>query len=72
LATLRETAVKKQEVAISQAIANMIRNKQHQEFQGYWQAINLPFIGFCTGMLMIGLAAGMVSGLAIAKEHEVP
>jgi hypothetical protein len=67
LATLRETAVKEQEVAISQAIANIIKNKQHQESQGYWQAISLPFIGFCAGMLMIGLAAGMVSGLAIAK-----
>ena len=67
LATLRETAVKEQEVAISQAIANIIKNKQHQESQGYWKAISLPFIGFCAGMLMIGLAAGMVSGLAIAK-----
>jgi hypothetical protein len=54
-------------VAISQAIANIIKNKQHQESQGYWRAISLPFIGFCAGMLMIGLAAGMVSGLAIAK-----
>jgi hypothetical protein len=59
-------AVKEQEVAISQAIANIIKNKQHQESQGYWQAISLPFSGFCAGMLMIGLAAGMVSGLAIA------
>jgi hypothetical protein len=67
LATLRETAVKEQEVAISQAIANIIKNKQHQESQGYWRAISLPFIGFCAGMLMIGLAAGLVSGLAIAK-----
>ncbi len=53
--------------AISQAIANIIKNKQHQESQGYWRAISLPFIGFCAGMLMIGLAAGLVSGLAIAK-----
>jgi len=53
-------------VAISQAIANIIKNKQHQESQGYWRAISLPFIGFCAGMLMIGLAAGLVSGLAIA------
>ena len=67
LVTLRETAVKEQEVAISQAIANIIKNKQHQESQGYWRAISLPFIGFCAGMLMIGLAAGLVSGLAIAK-----
>ena len=67
LATLRETAVKEQEVAISQAIANIIKNKQHKESQGYWRAISLPFIGFCAGMLMIGLAAGLVSGLAIAK-----
>jgi hypothetical protein len=52
-------------VAISQAIANIIKNKQHQESQGYWRAISLPFIGFCAGMLMIGLAAGLVSGLAI-------
>ncbi|MFN5302570.1 MAG: DUF6753 family protein, partial [Pseudanabaena sp.] len=37
------------------------------ESQGYWRAISLPFIGFCAGMLMIGLAAGLVSGLAIAK-----
>ena len=49
LATLRETAVKEQEVAISQAIANIIKNKQHQESQGYWRAISLPFIGFCAG-----------------------
>jgi len=35
LATLRETAVKEQEVAISQAIANIIKNKQHQESQSY-------------------------------------
>jgi len=54
-------------VAISQAIANIIKNKQHQESQGYWRTISLPFIGFCAGMLMIGLAAGLVSGLAIAK-----
>ena len=67
LATLRETAVKEQEVAISQAIANILKNKQHQESQGYWKAISLPFIGFCAGMLMIGLASGLVSGLAIAK-----
>ena len=53
LATLRETAVKEQEVAISQAIANIIKNKQHQESQGYWQAISLPFIGFCAGILML-------------------
>ncbi|MBD2318702.1 hypothetical protein [Phormidium tenue] len=26
----------------------------------------MPFIGFCAGMLMIGLAAGLVSGLEIA------
>jgi hypothetical protein len=67
LATLRETAVKEQEVAISQAVANIIKSKQAQESQGYWRAISLPFISFCAGMLMIGLAAGLVSGLAIAK-----
>jgi len=67
LPTLREAAVKEQEAAISQAIANIIKNKSLQESKGYWGAISLPFIGFCTAMLMIGLVAGLVSGLAIAK-----
>ncbi|MEA5488149.1 MULTISPECIES: hypothetical protein [Pseudanabaena] len=47
LATIRKTAVKEQEVAISQAIANIIKNKQHQESQGYWRAISLPFMFLC-------------------------
>ena len=67
LPTLREAAVKEQEAAISQAIANIVKNKSLQESKGYWGVISLPFIGFCTAMLMIGLVAGLVSGLAIAK-----
>jgi len=67
LPTLRDAAVKEQEVAITQAIANIIKNKSLQESKGYWGAITLPLIGFSTAMLMIGLVAGLISGLAIAK-----
>jgi uncharacterized membrane protein required for colicin V production len=72
LPTLREAAVKEQEAAITQAIANIVKNKSVQESKGYWGAISLPFIGFCSGLLMIGLVAGIVSGLAIAKLLLVP
>lgn len=44
------------------ATANGIKNTQ-----GHNQS-KLPLIGFCVGALLIGVVAGLISGLAIAKS----